>query len=228
MARKINPLAFRLGTTQNHHSLWFAQPKRFSTGLQEDEKIRDCINNYIQNRIQNYIQKNIRRSSNFEEIGITHIEIQKKIDGIEVIIYIAFPNFLIEDRDQIIKELQTNVQKELNSINQKLKISITKIENPYGQPIILAKYIALQLENRIPSKKAMKKAIELTKETNTKGIKIQISGRIAGKEVARAKWIRSGRVPLQTIRAKINYCCYPVQTVHGILGIKVWTFVDGE
>nr|QJF46620.1 ribosomal protein S3 [Zantedeschia elliottiana] len=228
MARKINPLAFRLGTTQNHHSLWFAQPKRFSTGLQEDEKIRDCINNYIQNRIQNYIQKNIRRSSDFEEIGITHIEIQKKIDGIEVIIYIAFPNLLIEDRNQIIKELQTNVQKELNSINQKLKISITKIENPYGQPVILAKYIALQLENRIPSKKAMKKAIELTKETNTKGIKIQISGRIAGKEVARAKWIRSGRVPLQTIRAKINYCCYPVQTVHGILGIKVWTFVDGE
>nr|YP_010976963.1 ribosomal protein S3 [Zantedeschia elliottiana]WNZ34186.1 ribosomal protein S3 [Zantedeschia elliottiana] len=228
MARKINPLAFRLGTTQNHHSLWFAQPKRFSTGLQEDEKIRDCINNYIQNRIHNYIQKNIRRSSDFEEIGITHIEIQKKIDGIEVIIYIAFPNLLIEDRNQIIKELQTNVQKELNSINQKLKISITKIENPYGQPIILAKYIALQLENRVPSKKAMKKAIELTTETNTKGIKIQISGRIAGKEVARAKWIRSGRVPLQTIRAKINYCCYPVQTVHGILGIKVWTFVDGE
>uniref|UniRef100_UPI0030019CE6 ribosomal protein S3 n=1 Tax=Amorphophallus tonkinensis TaxID=1720486 RepID=UPI0030019CE6 len=216
MAQKINPLGFRLGTTQNHHSFWFAQPKSFSIGLQEDEKIRDCIKNYV----------NMRISSGFE--GITHIEIQKRIDLIQVIIYIGFPNLLIDGRGRGIEELQTNVQKELNSVNRRLNIAITKIEKPYGQPKILAEYIALQLKNRVPFRKAMKKAIELTKQTDTKGIKIQIAGRIGGKEVARVKWIRKGRLPLQTIRAKIDHCSYTIQTIHGVLGIKIWIFVDGK
>nr|YP_010953140.1 ribosomal protein S3 [Amorphophallus yunnanensis]WMQ76049.1 ribosomal protein S3 [Amorphophallus yunnanensis] len=218
MGQKINPLGFRLGTTQNHHSFWFAQPKSFSIGLQEDEKIRDCI--------KNYVQKNMRISSGFE--GITHIEIQKRIDLIQVIIYIGFPNLLIEGRKRGIEELQTNIQKELNSVNRRLNIAITRIEKPYGHPKILAEYIALQLKNRVSFRKAMKKAIELTKQTDTKGIQIQIAGRIGGKEVARVKWIREGRVPLQTIRAKIDHCSYTVQTIHGVLGIKIWIFVDGK
>nr|WRO37217.1 ribosomal protein S3 [Amorphophallus kiusianus] len=218
MGQKINPLGFRLGTTQNHHSFWFAQPKSFSIGLQEDEKIRDCI--------KNYVQKNMRISSGFE--GITHIEIQKRIDLIQVIIYIGFPNLLIEGRRQGIEKLQTNVQKELNSVNRRLNIAITRIEKPYGQPKILAEYIALQLKNRVSFRKAMKKAIELTEQTDTKGIQIQIAGRINGKAVARVKWIRKGRVPLQTIRAKIDYCSYTVRTIYGVLGIKIWIFVDGK
>nr|WRP99102.1 ribosomal protein S3 [Amorphophallus paeoniifolius] len=215
MSQKINPLGFRLGTTQNHHSFWFAQPKSFSVGLQEDKKIRDCI--------KNYLQKNMRVSPDFE--GIAHIEIQKGIDLIQVIIYIGFPNLL---RRRGIEELQTNVQKELNSVNQRLNIVITRIEKPYGQPNILAEYIALQLKNRVPFRKAMKKAIELTKQTDTKGIQIQIAGRIGGKKVARVRWIRKGRVPLQTIRAKIDHCSYTVRTIYGVLGIKIWIFVDGK
>nr|YP_010953221.1 ribosomal protein S3 [Amorphophallus krausei]WMQ76130.1 ribosomal protein S3 [Amorphophallus krausei]WMQ76215.1 ribosomal protein S3 [Amorphophallus krausei] len=218
MAQKTNPLGFRLGTTQNHHSFWFAQPKSFSIGLQEDEKIRDCI--------KNYVQKNMRISSGFE--GIAHIEIQKRIDLIQVIIYIGFPNLLIEGRRRGIEELQTNVQKELNSVNRRLNIAITRIEKPYGHPNILAEYIALQLKNRVSFRKAMKKAIELTDQTGTKGIQIQIAGRINGKEVARVEWIREGRVPLQTIRAKIDHCSYTVRTIHGVLGIKIWIFVDGK
>nr|YP_010540133.1 ribosomal protein S3 [Amorphophallus albus]UYF20274.1 ribosomal protein S3 [Amorphophallus albus]UZS77470.1 ribosomal protein S3 [Amorphophallus albus]WNE39594.1 ribosomal protein S3 [Amorphophallus albus] len=218
MAQKINPLGFRLGTTQNHHSFWFAQPKSFSIGLQEDEKIRDCI--------KNYVQKNMRISSGFE--GIAHIEIQKRIDLIQVIIYIGFPNLLIEGRRRGIEELQTNVQKELNSVNRRLNIAITRIEKPYGHPNILAEYIALQLKNRVSFRKAMKKAIELTEQTDTKGIQIQIAGRIDGKEVARVEWLREGRVPLQTIRAKIDHCSYTVRTIYGVLGIKIWIFVDGK
>lgn len=218
MGQKINPLGFRLGTTQNHHSFWFAQPKSFSVGLQEDEKIRDCI--------KNYVQKNMRISSGFE--GIACIEIQKRIDLIQVIIYIGFPNLLIEGRNRGIEELQTNVQKELNSINRRLNIAITRVEKPYGQPNILAEYIALQLKNRVSFRKAMKKAIELTEQTDTKGIQIQIAGRIHGKEIARVEWIREGRVPLQTIRAKIDHCSYTVRTIYGVLGIKIWIFVDGK
>nr|YP_010034467.1 ribosomal protein S3 [Aponogeton abyssinicus]QOX09227.1 ribosomal protein S3 [Aponogeton abyssinicus]UGC02498.1 ribosomal protein S3 [Aponogeton madagascariensis] len=218
MGQKINPLGFRLGTTQSHHSFWFAQPKSFSAGLQEDAKIRDCI--------RNYVQKNMRIPSGFE--GIARIEIQKRIDLIQVIIYIGFPNLLIEGRTRGIEELQMNVQKKLNSVNRRLNIAITRVEKPYGQPNILAEYIALQLKNRVSFRKAMKKAIELTEQTDTKGIQIQIAGRIDGKEIARVEWIREGRVPLQTIRAKIDYCSYTVRTIYGVLGIKIWIFVDEE
>nr|YP_009748279.1 ribosomal protein S3 [Pogonia japonica]YP_009748355.1 ribosomal protein S3 [Pogonia minor]QII89959.1 ribosomal protein S3 [Pogonia japonica]QII90035.1 ribosomal protein S3 [Pogonia minor] len=216
MGQKINPLGFRLGTTQSHHSFWFAQPKNFSLGIQEDEKIRNCI--------KNYVQKNKRVSSGLE--GIAHIGIQKRIDLIQVIIYIGFPNLLIEGRTQGVEELQMNVQKELNSVNRRLYITIIRIEKPYGQPNILAEYIALQLKNRVSFRKAIKKAIELTEQTDTKGIQVQIAGRIDGKEIARVEWIREGRVPLQTINAKIDHCSHTIRTIYGVLGIKIWIFVN--
>nr|YP_009529905.1 ribosomal protein S3 [Lozanella enantiophylla]AXX77185.1 ribosomal protein S3 [Lozanella enantiophylla] len=214
MGQKINPLGFRLGATQSHHSLWFAQPKKYSEDLQEDQKIRNCI--------KNYVQKNMKISSSVE--GIAWIKIQKRIDLIQVIIYMGFPKLLIEPRK--IEELQMNVQKELNSVNRKLNIAIKRIANPYGHPNILAEFIAGQLKNRVSFRKAMKKAIELTEQAGTKGIQIQIAGRIDGKEIARVEWIREGRVPLQTIRAKIDYCSYTVGTIYGVLGIKVWIFID--
>lgn len=218
MGQKINPLGFRLGTTQSHYSLWFSQPKNYSEGLQEDQKIRDCI--------KNYVQKNTKTSSGVE--GIAHIEIQKRIDLIQVRIHMGFPKLLIENRPQGVEDLKRNVQKELNCANRKLNIAITRIEKPYGHPNILAEFIAGQLKSRVSFRKAMKKAIELTEQADTKGIQIQIAGRIDGKEIARIEWIREGRVPLQTIRAKIDYCAYTVRTIYGVLGIKIWIFIDEE
>nr|QFQ35928.1 ribosomal protein S3 [Zabelia buddleioides] len=234
MGQKINPLGFRLGTTQSHHSLWFAQPKNYSEGLQEDQKLR--------NSIKNYVQKNMRIASGVE--GIARIEIQKRIDLIQVIIYMGFPKLLIESRPRGIEELQMNLQKESRPrgieelqmnlqkefycVNRKLNIAITRIAKPYGNPNILAEFIAGQLKNRVSFRKAMKKVIELTEQADTKGIQVQIAGRIDGKEIARVEWIREGRVPLQTIRAKIDYCSYTVRTIHGVLGIKIWIFIDGE
>jgi small subunit ribosomal protein S3 len=218
MGQKINPLGFRLGITQSHQSRWFAQAKNYSEGLQEDQKIRKCI--------KNYVQKNTKISSLVE--GIARIEIQKRIDLIQVIVFMGFPKSLLENRPQGINELQMTLQKELNCVNRKLNIAITKIAKPYGNPNILAEYIAGQLKNRVSFRKAMKKAIELTEQANKKGIQIQIAGRIDGKEIARVEWIREGRVPLQTIQAKIDYCSYTVRTIYGILGIKIWIFLDGE
>nr|YP_009243069.1 ribosomal protein S3 [Aconitum chiisanense]YP_009271077.1 ribosomal protein S3 [Aconitum carmichaelii]YP_009308117.1 ribosomal protein S3 [Aconitum austrokoreense]YP_009308514.1 ribosomal protein S3 [Aconitum ciliare]YP_009308600.1 ribosomal protein S3 [Aconitum coreanum]YP_009308685.1 ribosomal protein S3 [Aconitum kusnezoffii]YP_010502564.1 ribosomal protein S3 [Aconitum tschangbaischanense]YP_010874307.1 ribosomal protein S3 [Aconitum macrorhynchum]ANY59844.1 ribosomal protein S3 [Aco len=218
MGQKINPLGFRLGTTQSHHSVWFAQPKSYSEGLQEDKKIQDCI--------KNYVKKNMKISSGVE--GIACIKIQKRIDLIQVIIYMGFPKLLIEGSPRGIEELQSNVQKEFNSVNRKLNIAITRVAKPYGQPNILAEFIAGQLKNRVSFRKAIKKAIELTEQADTKGIQVQIAGRIDGKEIARVEWIREGRVPLQTIRAKIDYCSYTVRTIYGALGIKIWIFTDEE
>nr|YP_010831895.1 ribosomal protein S3 [Caragana brachypoda]WFG50953.1 ribosomal protein S3 [Caragana brachypoda] len=218
MGQKINPLGFRLGTTQSHDSIWFAQPTNYSENLKEDKIIRDCI--------KNYIQKTIRISSGVEGIG--RIKIQKRGDLIQVIIYMGLPKLLLEGEPQGIEELQTNVQKKLNCVNRKLNIAITRIPNAYRDPNILAEFIAGQLKNRISFRKAIKKAIELAEQAGTKGVKVQIAGRIDGKEIARVERIEEGSVPLQTIRAKIDYCSYPVRTIFGVLGIKVWIFLNKE
>nr|YP_009471284.1 ribosomal protein S3 [Anemopaegma oligoneuron]YP_009471313.1 ribosomal protein S3 [Anemopaegma oligoneuron]AVF98006.1 ribosomal protein S3 [Anemopaegma oligoneuron]AVF98035.1 ribosomal protein S3 [Anemopaegma oligoneuron] len=216
MGQKINPLGFRLGTTQSPHSLWFAQPKNYPEGLQEDQKIRDFI--------KTYVQKNMKISPVNEEI--LRIEIQKRIDLIKVIIFTGLPKLLKGKKPREIKELQMNLQKEFHYVNQKLKISITKIAKPYANPNILAEFIATQFKNRVSFRKAINKAIELTEEADTKGIQVQISGRIGGNEMARVEWIRKGRVPLQTVRAKIDYCSYTIRTIYGVFGMKIWIFID--
>ncbi|CAH9120553.1 unnamed protein product [Cuscuta europaea] len=216
MGQKINPLGFRLGTNQAHYSLWFSQPKTYAENLQEDQKIRAFI--------KNYVQKNRIKPSGTE--GIAGICIKKRLDLIQVIIYIGFPKVFIENSPQGVEELQKALQKKLNFVNRKLNIAITKIEKPYGNPNILAEFIAGQLKNRVSFRKAMKKAIELAEQADTKGIQVQIAGRLDGKEIARVEWIREGRIPRQTIQAKIDYCCYSVRTIYGVLGIKIWIFFD--
>uniref|UniRef100_Q4FG73 Small ribosomal subunit protein uS3c n=2 Tax=Ginkgo biloba TaxID=3311 RepID=RR3_GINBI len=218
MGQRINPLGFRLGVTQNHRSHWFAQKKYYSEDLQEDEEIRNCIENYVRRHMKNY--------SNYG--GIARVEIRRKIDLIQVEIHIGFPNLLIEDRGRGIEQLRTDVRNMLNSANRKLNISIAKVAKPYGVPNILAEYIALQLEDRVSFRKTVKKAIELAEQADIRGIQIQIAGRLDGNEIARVEWARGGRVPLQTIRARIDHCYYPAKTIYGVLGIKIWIFGDEE
>nr|AND48294.1 ribosomal protein S3 [Eosphagnum rigescens] len=216
MGQKMNPLGFRLGVTQNHHSYWFAQPKNYSKLLREDREIRNCI--------EIYVRKHIRSSSNYG--GIARIEIKRKTDLIQVEIYTGFPALLVESRGRGIEQLKIDVRNLLNLGDRKLHMTLTEVPKPYGEPNILAEYIALQLESRVAFRRTMKKAIELAKKTDIRGIKIQIAGRLNGAEIARVEWAREGRVPLQTLRARIDYCYYPAQTIYGVLGIKVWIFQD--
>jgi small subunit ribosomal protein S3 len=164
MGQKRNPLGFRLGTTQDHHSLWFAQPKNYSEGLEEDQKIRDSIKNYV----QNYEKNNSIIDSDLS--GIARIEIQKTIDRIKVRIYLAFPIVL---KESPMAALQMNLQKEFHCVNRKLNIATTRIAKPYGNPIIVAQYsiIVVQLKHRVPFRKAMKRAIEKTKKAKIKSDK---------------------------------------------------------
>jgi len=214
MGQKINPLGFRLGITQSHHSYWFAKPKNYSKLFEGDKKIRNCI--------EFYVREHIRNSSNYG--GIARVEIQRKTDLIQVEIYTGFPALLIENRGRGIEQLKTDVQNVLNPVNRRLRLTLVEIAKPYEEPNILAEYIALQLESRVAFRRTMRKAIELAKKGNIGGIKIQIAGRLNGAEIARVEWAREGRVPLQTIRARINYCYYAAQTIYGVLGIKVWIF----
>ena len=224
MGNKINPLGFRLGFTQNHYSLWFEEGD-YSEDLREDERIYNCIENYV---------KYIKSSINSSYGGITRIEILKQTKLISVNIYIAFVDLFIDKKaprkKEKMKELRQEVQKMLvqsmlNSVNRELVISIEKVDKPYREPKILAEYIALQLKERVEIRKIMKKAIQLAEKANVEGVKIKIKGRLNGIERARKESAMKGRVPLQTLRAKIDYCYYAVQTVYGVLGIKIWIFV---
>nr|QYB21280.1 ribosomal protein S3 [Diselma archeri]BBN66508.1 ribosomal protein S3 [Diselma archeri] len=245
MGNKINPLGFRLGFTQNHCSLWFEE-RDYSEDLREDERIYNCIENYAQH---------IKRSINSSYGGITRIEILKQTKYISVNIYIAFVDLFIgqekkiikkpdeeikqkltdeEIKQQLKKEVQNVLRKEVqnllvqnmvNSVNRELVLSLEKVQKPYREPKILAEYIALQLKERVEIRKIMKKAIQLAEKADVKGVKIKMKGRLNGIERARKELAIQGIVPLQTLRAKIDYCYYAVQTVYGVLGIKIWIFV---
>nr|YP_009413611.1 ribosomal protein S3 [Monotropa uniflora]ASN78968.1 ribosomal protein S3 [Monotropa uniflora] len=219
MGQKVNPLSFRLGNAQNHYSLWFAHPKNYPKNIEEDIKIRDFIQNYVEKNIKKNVKKKIKIDSSLSVI--THIEIKKKFDLIDILIYVGFKNLI---KESLIKELQINLQKELINVNKKINIVTILIAKPYRNPLILAQYVASQLKKRVPFRKTMKMAIEKIKKTNTKGIRIQISGRLDGNDIARVAYIKKGRIPLQTIRYKIDYCSYPVETRYGLLGIKIWIF----
>nr|UAT96827.1 ribosomal protein S3 [Elaphoglossum marginatum var. marginatum] len=156
--------------------------------------------------------------------GVGHIEIQRKTDVTRVDIHTGFPDLLIEERNLGISQMKGDVEKILGVESRKLRVVLSSVTQPYGEPKILAEHVASQLKNRVPFRRTMKKAIELVGRTNNRGIKIQIAGRLNGSEMARVEWVREGRVPLQTIKARVGYFYHPAQTIHGVLGIKTWTF----
>nr|YP_010233635.1 ribosomal protein S3 [Juncus effusus]QSZ78303.1 ribosomal protein S3 [Juncus effusus] len=265
MGQKTNPLGFRLGTTQSHHSVWFEEPKNYSVSLQEDEKIRNFFQNYVQNSIDNYIKKKKnknkkkakkinknrskspsrntnKRNNNKGYEGVVRVEIKKQIVHtkrtfiklerfsdplqiqkaiIRVIIYSgSLPKFLLKKE---IWERDVKKQEFFYIYSKKIIIQFKKVQRPYSQPNLIAKFITLQLKERIPFRRIMHQAIELArKEKNTKGMRIRIAGRIEGKDKARKVGRRKGKLPLQRIYANIDYCCHTIQTIYGVLGLKIW------
>nr|YP_009695443.1 ribosomal protein S3 [Neocheiropteris palmatopedata]YP_010028636.1 ribosomal protein S3 [Lemmaphyllum intermedium]QKV46506.1 ribosomal protein S3 [Lemmaphyllum carnosum var. microphyllum]UWK23962.1 ribosomal protein S3 [Lemmaphyllum carnosum var. drymoglossoides]QEJ81711.1 ribosomal protein S3 [Neocheiropteris palmatopedata]QOS49010.1 ribosomal protein S3 [Lemmaphyllum intermedium] len=214
MGRKIHPLGFRLGVNQKHYSHWFAQTKDYPKFLEGDRQIRTSIERYIANHMTD--------ATNYGGVG--RIEIRRKTDLIRIDIHTGFPDLLIEEQDLGISQMRGYIENILGIETRKLRVVLTSITQPYGEPKILAEHVASQLRNRVPFRRTMKKAIELVGRTGDRGIKIQIAGRLNGSEMARVEWAREGRVPLHTIKARIGYSYHPAQTIYGVLGIKTWTF----
>lgn len=218
MGRKIHPLGFRLGVNQKHYSYRFAQMEDYPKFIEEDRKIRSLI--------EKYVEESVKDSSNYGGIG--HIEIQRETDPIRIEINTGFPDFFIEQQNFKIDLLKRDIEAMLGLGSRKIRITLNNVTQPYGEPKILAEHVASQLRNRVAFRRTMKKAIESVGRTSNKGIKIQIAGRLNGSEMARVEWAREGRVPLQTIRARIKYCHHSAQTIYGVLGIKIWIFQDTE
>lgn len=205
MGQKTHPLCFRIGITQQHKSVWFANSKNYAVLLEEDYQIR-C-----------YIRQQLKNS------GIASIQIYKKVDQIEIEIRTARPGMILGRSGIGIQILRQKLQSILGN-NKQIRINIIEIIEPDQEAALIAEFIAQQIEKRVTFRRAIRQATQRIQKINIKGVKIQISGRLNGAEIARREWIREGRVPLQTLRANIDYSHKIAVTTYGILGIKVWIF----
>jgi small subunit ribosomal protein S3 len=205
MGQKIHPTGFRLGITKEHKSRWYADTKRYPELLQEDRRIRS------------YIEKNLSNA------GIADIHIERKADQIDLAIHTARPGVVVGRGGTGIESLRLGLQEALGG-NRQIRINVIEVARVDADAALIAEYIAQQLERRVSFRRVVRQAIQRAQRAEVKGIKIQVSGRLNGAEIARTEWVREGRVPLHTLRADIDYSYRTAQTIYGILGIKVWVF----
>jgi small subunit ribosomal protein S3 len=207
MGQKTHPLGFRLGITQEHKSKWYANFNQYANILQEDDRIRTYINT-------------IAKTNSIANVRINRNGLN---DQIQLNIETGKPGILVGDVGAGLENLLTNIKKILPSSRQ-LTINIFEVEKVDLNAALLADLVAEQLEKRIAFRRAIRDTLQRAQKQNVNGIKIQVSGRLNGAEMARSEWIREGRVPLQTLRADIDYATREANTIYGVLGIKVWLF----
>ena len=207
MGQKTHPLGFRLGITQDHKSKWYANFYQYANILEEDDKIRTYINT-------------IARANSIANVQINRNGLN---DQIQLNIETGKPGILVGDRGSGLENLLNNIKKILPESRQ-LTINVFEVEKVDLDASLLANLVAEQLEKRVAFRRAIREALQRAQKQNVNGIKIQVSGRLNGAEIARSEWIREGRVPLQTLRADIDYATQEANTIYGVLGIKVWLF----
>lgn len=207
MGQKIHPLGFRLTTTQKHRSIWFSKFDNYPELIAEDAAIRTFLDQRTR------------------DAGISKIEIKRNSNGnkINVTIYSARPGILVGNSGNELTNIYNQLQKRIAN-KRFITININEIVNPDSEAMLIGDFIVEQLEKRIAFRRAVRKAISRAQAANVPGIKVQVSGRLNGAEMARTEWIREGRVPLQTLRADIDYAEKRANTIYGVLGIKVWLF----
>jgi small subunit ribosomal protein S3 len=207
LGQKIHPLGFRLTTTQKHRSIWFSKFDNYPELIAEDASIRTFFDQRTR------------------DAGISKIEIKRNSNGnkINVTIYSARPGILVGNSGNELTNIYNQLQKRIAN-KRFITININEIVNPDSEAMLIGDFIVEQLEKRIAFRRAVRKAISRAQAANVPGIKVQVSGRLNGAEMARTEWIREGRVPLQTLRADIDYAEKRANTIYGVLGIKVWLF----
>ena len=203
MGQKVNPIGLRLGVNRGWDSIWFAKKKDFGKYLIEDFKIRK------------FIKKNIVNS------GVSEIIIERSSKKCTVSIHTSRPGFVIGKKGADIEKIKKNVAKITSGT---ININIKEIKKPELNANLVAENIAQQLVKRIAYRRAMKRAMQSTMRLNAKGIKVMLSGRLAGNEIARTEWLRDGSIPSHTLRADIDYAEAEALTTYGIIGIKVWIY----
>lgn len=228
MGQKTHPLGFRLGITQDHKSSWFIPLNKYSILLEEDYKIRTYFNSKLFFSLlskSNFENNNNKKLPLLKTASISSIKINRNTDSnfIEIIIKTAKPGLLVGMNNSVIKALIIDLKKIL-LINKQIKISIHQVQNADLDAGLIGEYVVEQLEKRVAFRRVMRNALQRAQNSNVRGIKIQVSGRLNGAEMARSEYIREGQVPLHTLIANIDYSSKEAHTIYGILGIKVWLF----
>ena len=202
MGQKVNPHGLRVGIIKDWDSKWYAEAD-FSDNLVEDYNIRK------------FIKKKLYSA------GISKIEIERASDRVKVIVFTAKPGIVIGKGGADIENLKAEVQK---LTAKKLSIDIKEVKRPDADAQLVAENIATQLENRVSFRRAMKSVMSRTMKTGAKGIKTAVSGRLGGADMARSEFYSEGTIPLQTLRADIDYGFAEADTTYGKVGVKVWIY----
>jgi small subunit ribosomal protein S3 len=203
MGQKVNPIGFRLGINRGWDSVWYAKKKEFGKNLIEDYKIRD------------FIKKNVINS------GVAKVMIERSAKKCFVTIYTSRPGFVIGKKGSDIEKMK----KKLSKFSKfEINLNIKEIKKPELNSYLVAENIAQQLVKRISYRRAMKRAMQSALRLGAKGIKVMISGRLGGNEIARTEWLREGSIPLHTLRADVDYAEAEALTTYGMIGIKVWIY----
>ena len=200
MGQKTHPIGFRLGVISTWDSNWY-DDKSFSGKLQEDALIRD------------YLRKRL------EKAGVAKVVIERTLKKVTLTIFTSRPGFVIGKSGNEISKLEKEI-KEVT--NKEVKINVNEIKKPELNAALVAENIATQLANRVSFRRAMKGAITATMRAGAEGIKVMCSGRLGGAEIARSEQYKDGRIPLQTLRADIDYASVTAHTIYGAIGVKVW------
>jgi small subunit ribosomal protein S3 len=203
VGQKVHPVGLRIGIIRDWESRWFGTNKNFADQLHEDLRIR------------RYIKEKMFRA------GISRIEIERQGNRVRVTVHTARPGILIGRGGVGIDALR----QELSALTGKeVQVSVQEIRRPELEAQLVAETVAQQLERRVAHRRAMKQAVQRALRAGAKGIKIEVSGRIAGAEIARSEWYREGRVPLHTLRADIDFGVAEALTKYGRIGVKVWVY----
>jgi small subunit ribosomal protein S3 len=203
MGQKVNPHGLRVGIIDDWSSRWYADDKKFSDYLVEDHKIRE------------FLKKKLY------DAGISKIEVERAANKVKIIVYTAKPGVVIGKGGAEIEKTKTEVQK---LTKDKVFIDIKEIKRPDRDAQLVAENIAQQLENRVSFRRAVKSAMNRTMKAGAKGIKACVAGRLGGADIARKEFYSDGTIPLQTLRANIDYGFAEASTTYGKTGVKVWIY----
>ena len=203
MGQKVNPIGFRLGINRGWDSIWYAKKGDYGKFLIEDHKIRE------------YIKKNIPNS------GVSEVIIERSGKKCSVFIHTSRPGFVIGKKGSDIEKIKSKISKITDS---EVSVNIKEIKKPELNAYLVAENISQQLVKRIAYRRAMKRAMQSAMRLGAKGIKVTLSGRLAGNEIARSEWLREGSIPLHTLRANLDYAESEALTTYGIIGVKVWIY----
>lgn len=206
MGQKVHPTGIRLGISTEWTSTWYADSDCYANFLHEDLKIRE------------YVRKKLSQAA------VSRIGIARPAKSIVVTIHTARPGIIIGKKGEDIEKLRRELSQLVNIHVNNVKINIEEIRKPELDANLVAESIAQQLERRVMFRRAMRRSVSNAMRLGAEGIKINVSGRLNGAEIARNEWYREGRVPLHTLRADVDYGTAEAKTTYGILGVKVWIY----